>query len=90
MYTAVCIIIGLKKLIYETNETDLRSEFPDKKQAAVRRKITAVKLILNSLLLSSPIVSRMAIEGLPFSGIVFGFVTLILPGKRSFFYSLIG
>ena len=44
MYTAVCIIIGLKKLIYETNETDLRSEFPDKKQAAVRRKITAVKI----------------------------------------------
>ena len=86
MYTAVCIIIGLKKLIYETNETDLRSEFPDKKQAAVRRKITAVKLILNSLLLSSPIVSRMAIEGLPFSGIVFGLGTLILPGKRSFFY----
>ena len=79
MYTAVCIIIGLKKLIYETNETDLRSEFPDKK-----------KLILNSLLLSSPIVSRMAIEGLPFSGIVFGLGTLILPGKRSFFYSLSG
>jgi len=35
-------------------------------------------------------VSKIAIEGLPFSGIVFGFVTLILPGKRSFFYSLIG
>ena len=71
MYTAVCIIIGLKKLIYETNETDLRSEFPDKKQAAVRRKITAVKIN-------------------PFSGIVFGLGTLILPGKRSFFYSLSG
>ena len=82
MYTAVCIIIGLKKLIYETNETDLRSEFPDKKQTAV----PPLKFILNSLLLSSAIVSKIAIEGLPFSGIVFGLGTLILPGKRSFFY----
>ena len=33
-------------------------------------------------------IKLIAIEGLPFSGIVFGFGTLILPGKRSFFYSL--
>ena len=35
MYTAVRMIIGLKILIYETNESDLCSEFLDKKQAAV-------------------------------------------------------
>ena len=54
MYTAVCIIIGLKILIYETNETDLRSEFPDKKQAAVRRKITAVKINFEQLVAFKP------------------------------------
>ena len=35
MYTAVRMIIGLKTLIYKTNESDLCSEFLDKKQTAV-------------------------------------------------------
>ena len=50
MFTAGCMVIGLKKLFYESNKTGPGGEFFDEQETAVRRKVTAIEIYFNLLI----------------------------------------
>ena len=58
------MIIGLKKFLYELDQTDPGSEFFDEEKSSIGRKISTVKFILICLLLFSEMVFRIVIEDL--------------------------
>ena len=45
-----CMVIGLKKLLYELDKPNSGSEFFDKEKSSVRRKIAAVEIYFDLLI----------------------------------------